>query len=170
MVMATMAWSVSARELNEVVTCNVTAPAANECGTYGSCIGGRCVCDMGHVTAMNVISIPCEYEQKSQITAFLLEFFLGWFCSAGLWYLGNALWAGLKIASLLGICLPVCCAGVKLCNSDGEKKQDWTMIVSWCFTIIFVFIWICLHISTLVLIALNNGRIVDSNGVSMRSW
>jgi hypothetical protein len=51
--------------------------SAADCNYHGLCqdATGNCICFSGYYTQRT--NNPCAYEQKSQLTAFLLQFFLG---------------------------------------------------------------------------------------------
>ena len=52
----------------------------------GTCNGNTCACKSGYITK-DASSIPCCYKQKSQLTAFLLEFIFSF--GFGHFYIGN---------------------------------------------------------------------------------
>ena len=63
----------------------------------------HCVCITGYVTGSdynkNLKDIYCDYKQKKQLNAFLLELFVGF--GAGHFYRGNYLMASLKLVAFL---------------------------------------------------------------------
>merc|ERR1712154_527611 len=84
---------------------------ATNCNARGVCATKEdgdwyCICDDGYTTenADDEATVFCDYEQKKQLTAFLLAWFLGGF-GGGQWYIGLT---GLAVGKLL-MGLSVCC-------------------------------------------------------------
>ena len=74
-----------------------------DCSGHGTCTvaTGICKCDAGFITPKASGAGQCSYEQKAQLTAFLLHFFLGEF-GTGEFYAGNNGWGGGQLAITLG--------------------------------------------------------------------
>ena len=67
------------------------------CSNNGECSNDKtsCKCDAFYTTFPTDNAYQCNYEQKSRLTAFLLQFFI---CGSGQMYLGNI--SALKILSI----------------------------------------------------------------------
>jgi hypothetical protein len=114
----------------------------SDCGTHGTCRSGTgvrlCSCEAGWTThyagiadsafvnpasgTVNPLAgyVGCNYEQKKQITAFLLHFFLGnW--GAGHWYTGNYSMAGGQLGLILGVICITC--AFTICATVGGKPS-----------------------------------------------
>ena len=91
-----------------------------QCSYNGYCVisasGSTCVCDKDYTTFEAPENLQCNYHQKSTLTAFLLELFLGKISGAGYWYLGRYVlaivqlilcWGGGIVIRLLGCVCPV---------------------------------------------------------------
>ena len=105
----------STRALSKVdLSCNSTF----DCGR-GFCIEKTsCRCEDGWYSA----GAPCDYEQKKQLTVFLIAVFTGYTGSAQFYTCDYPL-AGLKLLLLLCPCIACCgiCCGAA-CTSQPEKS------------------------------------------------
>ncbi|TXG79916.1 MAG: NINE protein [Spirochaetes bacterium] len=104
----------------------------------------------------------CEIEQKSRLTAFLLELFLGYFFGAGNLYLGRILSGVVKIA--LTIIMIVLIFYRPILNKDQSKnpeieKRRLSFIVSMIAINLVLFTWWILD-----MIYIGAGYYTDSNG------
>eukprot|EP00455_Lapot_gusevi_P008033 TRINITY_DN1345_c0_g1_i1.p1 TRINITY_DN1345_c0_g1~~TRINITY_DN1345_c0_g1_i1.p1 ORF type:complete len:233 (-),score=99.12 TRINITY_DN1345_c0_g1_i1:89-724(-) len=79
---------------------------ASTCNNHGLCNDAKtaCICLDSWITFNPQDGTQCNYEQKKQLTAFLLQFFVGTFGAAD-WYTGR--W-GIAVGKLVLI-LVVCC-------------------------------------------------------------
>lgn len=161
-----------------------------QCSGNGQCdyqgIRWRCICDDGWATfpipnSTSSDPIYCNYEQRLQLVAFLLSFFVGW-AAAGRFYCGLWLTGGLKIGLCVGLgccgCLFVSCiTGVStgLCNcfSRDRRTDDnccgkicalfggcYMCVVSIGVTVWIIYDW--------VMFGLN--EIEDENGIPLKGW
>ena len=83
--------------------------ASIDCNGHGICFknGDGCKCDDGFITHNPTNDTQCNYEQKSQLTAFLLALFLGEF-GAGRFYVGQASTAVFKFLLIYYACCLNC--------------------------------------------------------------
>ena len=80
------------------------------------------------VNAPDEDRVYCQYEQKSQLVAFLLSWFFGFF-GGGHWYLGLFGYAGAKLAygvfSCFGPCVIMCfCGGMGLAAVSSNSRHS----------------------------------------------
>ena len=154
---------------------SVTCTTGETCNGNGVCatspaIGEPlCVCTPGFVTPDATLSpdilctsgTECCYEQKKQLTAFLLQWFFGQF-GAGYWYAQDKASAGLLLGLGLGycLCLPVAGGMAQSGNAAGS--------VFACLIVGVMCTWLVFNIIALV----HFGRkgVVDGNGVEMLPW
>jgi len=107
----------------------------------------------------------CNYEQKKQLVAFLLEMFLG--LGVGHFYTGRVLFGVFKLLVLIGPLI----LGVLMCCSTLVKSSDTSSCVG-----LFVMIGSCLCICTalvwqlvdLIMFGINSYK--DGNGVPLAHW
>ena len=116
--------------INVVCECN----SDNDCGGHGKCIQKICNCDYGYISynTTNITNITyCNYVQKFQLKAFLLELIVGF--GAGNFYIGNTNYAILKLISFI-LCLFLICLFplTAKCINDRYDSNFWVLIVS-CF-------------------------------------
>ena len=161
-----------------------------QCSGQGKCvyegIRWHCDCNEGWATfpipnSTTTDPVYCNYEQKLQLVAFLLSFFVGW-AAAGRFYCGLWLTGGLKIGLCVGLgccgCMCVSCiTGVStgLCNCfNRDRSRDegccgalcgllggcYMCVVSIGVTVWLIYDW--------VMFGLNN--IDDGNGISLKPW
>ena len=97
---------------------NCSAPGL-DCSEHGDCASDRshCRCDAGFTTFPPGAYPECGYEQKGKLTAFLLQFFLGWFFGAGMFYIAQIYIGLFQIAALWGGLAFVCCVS-RCCTSE----------------------------------------------------
>ncbi len=116
---------------------NVTCTGAGDpgCGVHGECVANwlshtnwTCQCNKGwftrHVDAISHTS-TCTTKQPTQLTALLLQIFLGWI-SVGAFYLGWNIYATIPFMILGGICVMTCCMETlvsKQTKNREEKKR-----------------------------------------------
>lgn len=100
-----------------------------------------------------------KYSDKDQQTALLLSIFLGGF-AAGRFYIGDYIWAGLKLT--IAICFLVY-SPIMVWLTSGDGKKIWVFPVLWLFICVVLMIWI---IYDIVEFALND--ITDGNGLTLQ--
>jgi hypothetical protein len=70
--------------------CTTIGAYSNVCSNNGVCTSSQqCKCNKGYITFPSDHYPYCNYKQKSQLIAFLLEFFLGLEGGAGEFYIEN---------------------------------------------------------------------------------
>jgi hypothetical protein len=105
----------------------------------------------------------CTYEQKKQLTAFLLQFFI--FC-AGQFYVGNIAFAIPQLFITLGPCILSC---IMLCAGIGFKGGKdcchlFVVILNCLFACALCGWWL----ADVILFGMN--KYTDSNGVPLQGW
>lgn len=113
---------------------NAICAIDSDCGHHGSCNGGECHCDDGYTTHGD--GPVCGYQQKSRLTALLLQIFVGQW-GAGEFYLKKynyavpQLFLGMTAWGTLGLSVPAFaamlgCYGMCICAMD--ESACWTGI------------------------------------------
>ena len=101
---------------------NCSAPT--DCGGFGHCLNNTCYCPQANT------GLTCDYGRKSETTAFLLDFFLG-FTGAGQFYLGRkSIALGILLTMLFGMIVvpvPIVCVGMCHVN-NAYRKQSTTLL------------------------------------------
>merc|ERR1719295_1405519 len=105
--------------------------------------------------------VYCNYKQKSQLTAFLLAFFLG-FYGGGQWYLGLYGLAGAKLAVTLVFYYASCCLQMAM---ESIGTEAWPGQVCLCCGWLGIFIWWLVDI---IHFGMNDYE--DENGVLPYEW
>lgn len=125
---------------------------------------GDCLCDKGYVTR-NPINYhqQCNYQQKEQLIAFLLQFFVG-YTGAADFYTENTGIAVAKLVLLLwiigGSCFMSCCLGF-------IKK----VIIVYILTILIYLSHAVIAVWWLAdTIRYGINEVPDGNGVKLKSW
>jgi len=151
--------------------CNSLA-AANKCDVSlcsingGVCNNNSCNCKNGY------ISLPgqpnkCCYQQKSQLTAFLLEFIFSF--GFGHFYIGDNLIGCLKL--FLYTALYLVDGYLLYYKKKQVEKENFSVDVDILVYIVTIFVflfWICWQVYDCVLFGQN--AFLDSNGVQLMSW
>lgn len=153
------------------------------CRARGVCIndasypnGWYCLCNDGYTTFpepdVNSPLVYCNYQQKDQLVAFLLSFFVGFF-AAGRFYVEDFMMAGIKIGlnvgigCIGGICLS-CVAGVSGLSDLGSGGAGCCACFAGlygCVVSLAITGWL---IADWVLFGIND--ITDGNGVELKPW
>jgi len=84
--------------------------------------------------------VYCNYKQKSQLTAFLLSWFLGE-VGGGQWYLGLNALAGAKLGFTLAMCCCACCWNAAREGDDDERAPIVAAGCCACCGLCGVFTW-----------------------------
>lgn len=136
-----------------------TVTDGSACSYSGVCNTntGICHCDDGYITTNNIDQ--CNYKQKKQLAAFLLQVFLG-YAGAGEFYADNNGMGGGQIALLLGS--PTLLA-IGRCYKD--KAAGTTAIVVGAVGLLGVVGW---WIADMVRFGKNNVK--DGNGQPLKEW
>eukprot|EP01084_Bolivina_argentea_P273217 465342_1 len=143
-----------------------------DCNGNGICILGAdhniCRCDIGYTTHNAQYNTECNYKQKYQIKAFLLQLFLGP-TGASRFYIGDDGLGALKLCFLLMIFVSVyciCCCGIQLARTEGDKP--WIVICPMLILIGCAAVTIIWDFVDTILFLIND--VPDSNGVALAPW
>ena len=153
------------RKLSDKTSINCTTGSNTfACSYHGICSGDfTCVCDTGYITFPTDSKFGCNYQQKSALIAFLLEFFLGVEVGAGELYLGNIslgigqlifFWVGL----LFFISFCTLLAYLFLSTDEAKYMLYGNKIGTFIWSIGVTIFWIVL------IVYIVNGTTVDGNG------
>ena len=86
----------------------------------------KCICNIGYssydVDVGYGTTTKCCYKQKSQLTAFLLEVFIGF--GAGNFYLGNYYMGVIRIIVQVSVCFLLFCTAYFACNREEIVFKD----------------------------------------------
>jgi len=138
-----------------------------DCNYKGHCNeeGTSCICNDGWTTYNTHHEALCNYEQKNQLTAFLLNLFFGKIFGAGYWYIERVDMALTQLfiywIGLLGIYVVLYCA----IQISGENNGE---ACGYCFTSIWSMAVIAFWIISVVMFASN--EVLDGNGIQLNSW
>lgn len=157
-------------------TTNLTSKS---CGTDncnvigGNCVNSLCVCKSGYITRTTLISknnapqIKCCYQQKSQLTAFLLEFIFSF--GFGHFYRGDNLVGCLKFFLYLGLYIVdgylLYYKKKQVENENFSMKVD---LLVYSVTIFVFLFWIIWQVYDCVQFGSNSYK--DQNGEPLFSW
>jgi TM2 domain-containing membrane protein YozV len=107
---------------SQTVNCTIYGSYSETCDYNGICRSDEtCKCDDGYITFPSNHYPYCNYKQKNQLVAFLLELFLGYF-GVGEFYIGqNGIAIVQLVLSLVGICIVPLIMGFlgALCGGEG---------------------------------------------------
>eukprot|EP00455_Lapot_gusevi_P021532 TRINITY_DN2256_c0_g2_i3.p1 TRINITY_DN2256_c0_g2~~TRINITY_DN2256_c0_g2_i3.p1 ORF type:complete len:202 (-),score=24.46 TRINITY_DN2256_c0_g2_i3:214-819(-) len=142
------------------------------CSNHGVCNDYKtfCLCLEDWITYDSTDGMQCNYQQKKQLTAFLLHFFLGGI-GGGDWYVGRYGIAGGKLA----LCVVLCCTPciLRFFGLDGtteDLREEKTPLACCCFLSVY-----CIYVAQFVwwmvdCIFFGQNKIADSNGASLKAW
>jgi len=96
------------------------------CGPHGIYSQGICACDDGWSDYNCTVKEACCFEQKSQVTAFILTIFFD-IVGGGFWYLADE--ASIEYATIRTVHFfapfgLICCACCIVCCSGNKKKEN----------------------------------------------
>jgi len=153
---------------------------ATNCSGRGSCATDDdgdwyCICDDGYTTHDADDDVYCNYEQKKQLTAFLLAWFLGTW-GGGQWYVGLSGLAAGKLCYALAVCCIIPCflqcfvlkkmsGGLESGGMMGGGGGSSLYGCCYCCCVLGVFVWWLVDI---IMFGMNN--IDDKNGVGLEPW
>lgn len=135
----------------------------NACSYRGVCgTNNTCFCNNDYITYPPNSEYGCNYKQKSGLTAFLLQFFLGGLGVAEFYLGNNDLGAGQLCLLVGGIIFSLIVACFFFCVCKSEDKLELS-VMSW-ISLIFlsVFIWWIYD-----LVYIGKGWRLDGNGASI---
>lgn len=126
-----------------------------------------CICDRGYTTGEND-NIKCCYKRKSQFSAFLIEFIVGF--GAGHFFIGNNLLGTIKLCFVGLACCSCCLIGFCFCyktnRHDDEPSPKQKMLnVAFLSGICVYLTWQAVDI---ILFGINFYK--DGNGVELETW
>lgn len=150
---------------NKDKTCEITQCGSGMCSVGSVCLNDMaCLCAPGFATVPITNDYQCCYEQKKQVTAFLLEFFVSF--GAGHWYAMRHDYAGPKLTVFFILIFANIFMFV-LIKCLGKDRGIWH-VLRW---IIFIASVICyLTWQTVDLVYYARNRINDGNGVELQEW
>ena len=150
------------------------------CDARGDCAGDEddwyCICNDGYATFPKPVDddpnpVYCNYERKSQLTAFLLSWFLG-LAGGGQWYIGLYSIAGWKLGLLFGFCccgtclISLCCTALGIGSKEDMMSGPMLFVPCWmCCCSLAVTVWWIVD-----LVYFGQNLYDDGNGVSLEPW
>jgi hypothetical protein len=155
---------------------NIQCSSFTNCPAPNNCIDDTtCKCADGFVNLpppkdSTITSDPipyCQYKQKSQLTAFLLQFFI--LHGSGHFYVGNLQYAIPQLIICLCptlIYIVMCMMGIKIRKTDGPRTL--TNLILVLFTCLFFFTMISWWLADVIIFGTNSYN--DSNGIPLRAW
>jgi hypothetical protein len=145
--------------------CQVTQCGPYQCSTNGFCLNNlTCLCGVSFTSFPENSIYQCCYKRRSQINAFLLEFFVSF--GAGHMYTGRGDYAGSKITILLlFIGLNIFIHSAILCYGKNGKVWKWMKYIIIVTSVVGFLTW---QILDLIMYGLN--KYVDANGVTLKEW
>jgi hypothetical protein len=108
----------------------------------------------------------CNYEQKKQLVAFLLEMFVS--MGVGHFYTGRVLMGIIKLLVLLGpvmFGILMCCSSIIKSSSDTSSCAGLFFMVGSCACVCAALVW---QLVDLIMFGINNYK--DGNGVPLAHW
>ncbi len=137
------------------------------CSGNGKCTSGNpCVCNTGFTTFPENSDIQCNYEMKSQLTAFLCELFLGF--GAGHFYCERYSTAVPKLISFLFGIYIICLLPMSMKFMNDKCESDCIVISVACFYYLCVCGLTYWFINDLIMFGTN--KYSDGNGVPLLPW
>jgi len=174
--------------------CTTIGAYSNVCSNNGVCTSSQqCKCNKGYITFPSDHYPYCNYKQKSQLIAFLLEFFLGLEGGAGEFYIENKSFGITQLilfVTLIVISILLCVFGLcTMCHkqnnfsnisstnsqaniSNHNKQKEANLALGGCcgacYVILAIIAILALWIYCVITIGLNAQ--LDGNGASLESW
>jgi TM2 domain-containing membrane protein YozV len=138
------------------------------CNGHGECSADKtsCICDIGFATLPTSSSTQCNYQQKKQIVAFLMELFLGF--GAGHFYTERYLTAGLKLGAFLYGIYIICLFPLSAKYLSEKFDNDCLVISISCLYYLCALGLAFWFIYDLVQFGMNKYK--DGNNVDLLSW
>lgn len=132
------------------------SPANGKCGR-----DNECICAFGYTTIDDDSfgDFKCNYKQKSQVKAFLLEFLIGF--GIGHFYIGNVTLALAKLLYSSFTCFVIC-------QLPSFAKIKSTKRCAYYIQLIFGLGWVMWQIVDSIMIVMNYYK--DNNGMKLREW
>jgi len=144
----------------------------SSCSNHGICNlqNTDCICDYGYTTIQNKTEIErpkmCNYEQKTQLKAFLFELFLGF--GAGHFYTERYQMAGLKLAAFIFGIFIICLFPITAKFLSEKIESDCLVLSVSCFYYLCSIGLAFWFIYDLVMFGMN--RYLDGNEIALLSW
>ena len=154
--------------INNIQCSNTTCRSPNaRCEDASTCMCLEGWANFNKEQKGNPLGLFCQYEQKGQITAFLLEFFLCF--GVGHFYTGRIIHGVIKLIVLIsGLVLAFI---FKKSNSEIEEdsKLNFSFFKGVGLIVTFIFIsYAFFHLVDIILYASN--KLSDGNGVPLKAW
>lgn len=142
-----------------------------DCHNHGVCNqdGTGCVCFGGYVTYQPPNNTQCNYEQKTQLGAFLFSFFLG-YLGAGRLYVGDLTLGLIKLFVPMTLTVVSCillCIGCSEGSGEGLIKEC-MFVITYSLVAISSMGVFCWWLVDVILFGLN--AIPDGNGIGLKAW
>ncbi len=148
------------------------------CNNYTNCLSPSycesptvCKCGEGFANydypSQPKSNVYCQYEQKKQIIAFLLEFFVS--LGVGHFYAGRVLFGAFKLLILLGpiiVIILTCFCGITL--KPDESASNCISIMTVIFACVFCCASLIWQMVDIILFGINSYK--DGNGVPLEHW
>jgi hypothetical protein len=153
-----------------LITRNIKCDNKNCQAPYGVCAdASTCRCLNGYANFVEAgKTFPgsyCNYEQKKQLVAFLLEMFVG--MGVGHFYSGRVLFGVFKLLVLLGplvLGILMCCSSI-VKSSDTSSLMGLVVMIGSCACICTAVVW---QLVDLIMFGINNYK--DGNAVPLAHW
>ena len=153
-----------------LITRNIKCDNKNCQAPYGVCAdASTCKCLNGYANFVaEGQAFPgsyCNYEQKKQLVAFLLEMFVG--MGVGHFYSGRVLFGVFKLLILLGplvLGVLMCCSSI-VKSSDTSTCMGLVVMIGSCACICTAVVW---QLVDLIMFGINSYK--DGNGVPLAHW
>ena len=141
-------------------TCNST----EDCSNNGLCSNNQCNCLSEYITHESIIG--CNYHQKSRLTSFMLELFLGEF-GADWFYLARKEFTVPVIVFTLFL---ACCVAPYYKTLRKEHYDDDTLKMgcTMCLYLLILLTVLGFWLHGVIVIGIETAK--DSNGVSIGDW
>lgn len=142
---------------------NVSCIQDRNCSFHGRCdaSSGVCVCDTNYITYNNAEGVGCNYNQKKQLVAFLLSFFVG-YTGAEHFYLGNLGVGAGKLVYVIAGCILV---ALLQCVVKDSKNGELVFVIAKVLYYIGCFVWVLYD-----LITIGQCSQLDGNGAPLVAW
>ena len=160
------------RHHNIIINKNITHSVKNKTCNYEICPEDRGICSLdnicyclpGYITVNNSEfgDFKCNYIQKSQMVAFLLEFLLSF--GSGHFYLNNYFIATTKFIFCLSFLVVTCFLPYLASKENNKQLASLTPYLQFISMVLFC----CWQIFDSILFGLN--RYLDGNGVKLQPW
>lgn len=150
----------------KVVEENLDCTNSDDCSKNGFCERGKCSCFFGYVTTKDSNGFSCNYKQKIQVTAFILELFLGF--GMGHYYSERFAHATLKLLALIVGITSICLYPLFMKCIQRNEANDYLYCSVSCLFYLIAMGLAFLIIYDLMMFGLNKYN--DGKGIPLKSW